>query len=124
MKRFEVKAELKVILTQRDVDEIMAIALDGGITYWCSEAEVVGDYLGECASDQISRGGKLILHNAESEDKWELTLENFAKGVKRFLERGGTYCIDGNGRGLDLCKIDGEAADCIIQYALFNILLY
>lgn len=50
-----------VTLTQQDIDDIMASALDGGICYWCRMAEVVGEYLGEYASDQISLGGSLIL---------------------------------------------------------------
>ena len=44
----------------------MATALDGGITYWCNKAEVIGGYLGEYASDQISRGGKLKLYDYEA----------------------------------------------------------
>ena len=50
-----------VTVTERDIDDIMSCALDGGICYWCKEANVVGEYLGEYASDQISRGGKLEL---------------------------------------------------------------
>ena len=39
----------------------MVTALEGGINYWCRRAKVVGEYLGEAAIDQISRGGSLIL---------------------------------------------------------------
>ena len=50
--------KMDVTINQRDIDDIMSIALEGGITYWCSYVEVVGgEYLGEYASDQISRGG-------------------------------------------------------------------
>ena len=49
------KLELEVVVTQEDIDDIMAGALEGGINYWCGEAEVVGNYLGEYASEQISR---------------------------------------------------------------------
>lgn len=59
-KKHEVRAEITVNISQKDIDDIMYTALDS-ITYWCREAEVVGKYLGEYASDQISRGGSLIV---------------------------------------------------------------
>lgn len=62
MKKFEVKVEIRVELTQQDIDDIMVAALEGGINYWCDEAAVEGgEYLGKYASDQISRGGTLLL---------------------------------------------------------------
>lgn len=38
-----------VVVTQEDVDDIMACALEGGISYWCSEAEIVEDAIVQCA---------------------------------------------------------------------------
>ena len=38
------KLELEVVVTQEDIDDIMTGALEGGINYWCGEAEVVGNY--------------------------------------------------------------------------------
>lgn len=124
-KKFEVHAETVFQLTQQDVDDIMVGALEGGINYWCREAEVVGDYLGEYASDQISRGGKLILHDAESSDKWELDLEKFLNGMKIWVQNGddnyGAVQKDGT---VDTCQIDAEMADLIVQYALFGEVVF
>lgn len=124
-KKFEVHAETVFQLTQQDVDDIMVGALEGGINYWCREAEVVGDYLGEYASDQISRGGKLILHDAESSDKWELDLEKFLNGMKLWVQNGddnyGAVQKDGT---VDTCQIDAEMADLIVQYALFGEVVF
>ncbi len=55
----ELNINYKVEFDNECIDDIMATALEGGITYWCDDAEVVGDYLGEYASEQISRGGTL-----------------------------------------------------------------
>lgn len=33
MKKYEIKAEIRVELTQEDIDDIMVGALEGGITY-------------------------------------------------------------------------------------------
>ena len=78
-KKFPVKAEINVDLTQQDIDDIMVAALEGGIDYWCFKAEVIGDYLGEYASEQISRGGMLKLYDMESGEKYWLDLEKFLK---------------------------------------------
>ena len=70
---FEVTAQIKVKLTAEDIDDIMVAALEGGIGYWCSAVEVVEKRrCGDWGHEQIARGGVLILHDAESDDKWEL----------------------------------------------------
>ena len=117
-KKFTVRPQIEVILTQQDIDDIMVTALEGGINYWCRKAKVVGEYLGECASDQISRGGTLVLYDAESSDKWELTLEKFLEGVKLYFEDGCHVQVDDN--CIDAGDIDANDADCIIQFALFG----
>lgn len=82
-KTFEIRPQMKIDVKQQDIDDIMAAALEGGINYWCYKAEVIGDYLGEYASDQISRGGKLKLY--------EMTNKGYTKVVIGSKE----YWIDG-----------------------------
>lgn len=123
-KVFSVKAEINVKLTQQDIDDIMSCALDGGITYWCHKAEVVGEYLGEYASDQISRGGSLKLYDMESGEKYWLDLEKFLKGFKLWVENGcDEYNAVQDGE-VDCCQIDAACADEIVQYAIFGELMY
>lgn len=121
-KKYTVRPQIDVNLSQQDIDDIMAVALDGGICYWCRKAEVVGEYLGEYASDQISRGGALILHDAESAQTWELTLEKFLKGVKLYFEQGCHVNVEDN--AIDTCDIDANDADCIIQFAVFGEVVF
>lgn len=68
-KKFPVKAEINVDLTQQDIDDIMVAALEGGIDYWCFKAEVIGDYLGEYASraDQPGRDAEALRHGKRGE---------------------------------------------------------
>ena len=93
---------------------------------WCSEVNVVGRYLGEYASDQISRGGELELYEIEEETYRSLTLENFKTGLLKYLSED---CMpvarryDGTW-GVDPGMIDEIAADEIIQYALFEEIVY
>lgn len=122
-----VKVEMEIILSREDIDDIMCGALEGGITYWCKRAEVVGEYLGEYGSEQISRGGILKLHDMEAEKIYELTKEKFLKGVELWAKNPvGCNCmeqIDGKIR-LDTCNVDAVVCDAIIQYAIFGEVIY
>lgn len=123
-KGFEVVAAHPIFLTGQDIDDIVGCAMEGGCTYWCTDAELVGDLLGNCASDQISRGGALKLYDYY-EDKWhELTLEKFMNGFKLWVEQGKDFYGAVSTDGVDCCHIDGDCADNIIQYALFGDLVY
>ena len=128
MEKEKLKVEMEVTITQEDVDDIMATALEGGITYWCCEAEVVGEYLGKYASDQISRGGILKLYDNEEDEVYELTLEKFKKGVMMYLsDPQAPYNIIDIDKGdytLDCGMVDGDVADMIVQYALFGEVMF
>ena len=122
---WEFKAERTVIVTQEDIDDIMAGALEGGITYWCCKAEVVeDDYYGEYASEQISRGGSLRLYDNEDDEQYILTLDKFLKGLRLAIKDGyGNDWFSDDAR-LDYAMIDGEAADIIVQMALFGEVVF
>ena len=112
------------VVSGEDIDDIMSAAMDGGITYWCGRAEVVGDYRGEYASEQISRGGTLKLYDIEEpKTVYELTLEKFLTGLRLWIENERAFSLTAGGR-LDIGQIDAPAADTIIQYALFNDIVY
>ena len=121
--RNSLSAGINFVVTDQDIDDIMSAGLDGGITYWCCRAEVVGDYLGECASEQISRGGTLRLYASEADSVYELTLDKFLNGVRLWIENERAFTLTNAGQ-LDTGDIDALAADMIIQYALFSDVIY
>ena len=125
MANWNIKAEINIIITTNDIDDIMCSALEGGITYWCCRAEVVGDYLGEWAHEQIARGGTLLLHDAEEDEVYELTSTKLINGIRMAIENGDYadygWCTNGE---LDTCQIDADVADTIIQYALFDEIMF
>lgn len=125
MKEFPISIVTVIKVTEEDVDDIMCSALEGGITYWCYKAEVVGEYLGEYASEQISRGGTLKLYDSEEDEVYELTLEKLIKGIKMAVEQS-YYASYGwfDGESIDTCQVDAEVADVIIQLALFDDVIY
>lgn len=125
MENYNIEVNKKYTVTPQDIDDIMVTALEGGINYWCRKAKVVGEYLGECTSDQISRGGSLILYDAESSDHWELNLEKLLNGIQKAIEDNWydsyNWYVDGE---LDCCQIDAEVADTIVQFALFDDIVF
>ena len=125
MEKFEINVNKTIKVTTEDIDDIMCSALEGGITYWCYKADVVGEYLGEYASEQISRGGSLILYDCECGDKYELTRDMLLKGIKLAVDEGyyedyGWVCGD----EIDTCCVDADVADAIVQLALFGEVVY
>lgn len=135
MEDAKIKVELDVIVTQQDIDDIVTTALEGGINYWCRKAEVVGDYLGEYASDQISRGGTLRLYDREVDADYGLDRDRLLIGIRKYLEdpekpydilessSDSVGCSKGEST-LDTCMVDGAVADMIVQYALFGEIVY
>ena len=124
-KVFEIEVIKKLKITQEEIDDIMVCALEGGINYLVNKAEVVGEYLGEFASDQISRGGTLRLYDYEAEAWYELTLEKFLKGIQKWYTDGyDRYNVVQEDGTLDCCNIDAGAADSIVQYAIFGEIIY
>ena len=118
-----VSVVINFVVSDEDIDDIMSAALDGGITYWCRQAEVVGEYLGEYASEQIARDGSLLLYDMEDDTVSELTLDKFLNGLRLWIENERAFQLTDAGR-LDVGQIDALAADAIIQYALFNDVVY
>lgn len=125
MKTYEIELTMKIAITQEDIDDIVTTAFEGGITYWCCKAEVVGDYLGEYASEQISRGGTLKLYDAEDDAVYELTLEKLLNGIAKAYSDNWHY-EDGwcDGKKIDTCQVDANVADTIIQLSLFDEVIY
>jgi hypothetical protein len=122
---FKIAINTELHVSAEDIDDIVCTALEGGITYWCNCAKVVGEYLGEYAHEQIAKGGTLMLHDAEEDEEYELTRDKLLNGIKLAYENN-YYSQYGwvNGNTLDTCQIDAEVADTIVQCALFEDVIY
>lgn len=118
-----------VNINQEDIDEIMCIALDGGITYWCNGAQSMmsDEWMNEnnivYLSDVTGRGGDIVLTTYDGD--YVLSLNTFLTGVQMAIDDD-TIAIEtiNNQYRIDTCMIDANIADIIIQYALFGELVY
>ena len=121
------KTELPIEVTQEDIDDIVAGALEGGIDCWCDDVKVVGVYLGEYASEQISRGGRLLLHDFEKDETYTLDKEKLLNGLKMYFEKPHPFDIleeIDNKLRIDCGNANGIVCDMIVQYALFGEVVY
>ena len=113
-----------ITITNQDIDDIMCTALEGGINYWCNKVKVVGGYLGEYASEQISRGGVLVVCPID-QAPCDLTKEKLLKGIQRAIDEDVYTNYEWyNTNGIDTCNIDADVADFIVQLALFGKVIY
>lgn len=111
------------VITKEFVDDVMCTALEGGITHWCGEARVLNDELSGCyASDVISRGGTIRLFDVEDTGTWwDLNLEKFIKGYEAYA----MDCkVNTQVAYTDPADIDSCIADTIIQYAVFDEIVF
>lgn len=117
-----------ISVTDENIDDIMVTALEGGINYWCGSALPKDeDYKGaDYASHAVSKGATLILTDVEDEsEEWELTREKLLEGVSKYLSLNNPADIVDEETGeLDACMIDADVADCILQLALFNEIVF
>lgn len=136
-KNIDFNVTIPITITGEDIEDILVTAFEGGIGYWCPQAEPREDTKlkqepHEPTSIFLTRAllveGMIRLHEVcEGEDKWHyLTPRDLVRGVEKWFRlRAGqhrTPSLDG-GR-LDTGDIDVVEADVIVQYALFNEVVY
>ena len=122
-----------VVISPEDIDDIMATALEGGITYWADKAEVPEEKrVADWGHEQIARNGELLIHVIEPFDQddaewYTLTREKFLRGLEKYLKNPAygniLEFIDGE-LEMDACYVDANVADAIVQYALFDEIIY
>lgn len=116
----EIKFERTFSVDNQDIADLLVTAFEGGINYWCRKVKIKTypeslEDKNMMASDILAHGAILTLHDAESSDKWDLTLEKFLSGLKKHLENSEYPTMEAL-----MDSHDANDADCIIQYALFN----
>ena len=139
------KVSVDITVSDDNLVSLLSCAFTGGISYWCSDAEVNrekyvaaknaliagGKKSGEiCVEDiylkVLDDGGAIVLPDAEDSDEtYELTLSKILKGIQLTEAARMTGEIDAAGiPSLFDEGGDSNTADCIIQYALFGEIIF
>lgn len=114
-------------ITYDDLENILVTALEGGINYWAGIENQLPDWNDKPKDMPLSQyaleiliSGKTIKFfdtlNSDNDIDWILTLEKLLNGIKLNCQNRPDDCDINNG--------DALTADCIIQYALFNNIIY
>jgi len=137
----KITVQIPFTMTGKFVDDVMCTACEGGINYWCGGAEIVEkledgkcDYKGkEFFHEVISEGGtiKFLVEPFEDDCKmseeypnyaeYVLTLPKFVKGYQKYAE----WAMQKNREVYtDTAYMDAEIGDIIIQFALFDEIVF
>lgn len=107
------------------IDDLLVTAFEGGINYWCNKAEVQdGDYKGGTyASDVVSRGGTVLLHDAVGAESGDDTVH--AINLDKMLSGISVFCNKRKITPEILWEThDAGDADLVVQYAIFGEQIY
>lgn len=120
---YKVSVQLTFSLNDWEINEIISLALKGGINYWCRDAMLIGRCLGDDFFEIANGSWVLLLHDAKGGQTYQMSLTELLEGFRKFITAGGN--IDRNAAGrIDICDIDTTAADEIVQYAVFGNIKY
>jgi hypothetical protein len=127
------KINLDLDIHDNEIKDIIITALEGGIGYWgclLNEGKEFDDFYkdrkeistSEFVADLILNEKSVVLYDTElsfdEAEKWELNLTKLLNGIK-------LYIINNKQINLPLTdNLDSNMADSIIQYALFDKLIY
>lgn len=122
-------ATIEIPLTERDIETIMVTALEGGIGYWAMldntgslwEEKPKDEPISTWATKILLDGKSIKLIDEEDDDGHERTEHNLTLNM---LIKG--YTQNAKERPHDSSIDDGDiiTADCIVQYALFDEIVY
>ena len=117
---------VKIELSDQTCGDILCAALEGGIGYWAVAQDI------KRTEDEDWNYLSATLTDAEEDEDWKYVVDYDAirRGVERLLDSA--LQMDENLRGAVftsvLCPnsavLDAEIADCIVQAACFNKLVY
>lgn len=127
MKRFKVEANIKLYLTEEDLEDIFVTALESGIGHWAIFDDTGKEY-DEAPYDEPSaitafrimlNGGQLHMYDIEEADThYYLDFSSFLHGIGKWLEQR-HFC-----EYSELLGYDAIDADMIIQYAVFDEIVF
>lgn len=147
----EVSVTMKASFDDQFIKDVLVTSFEGGSNYWLDEIQVAGKEgeskpssmpLSEYAGNVLVEGGSIALYEVEENEDGEshlLTKEKFLKGleilVKFFYTNPSAMMFSGGSifeqdkdgnvtEKLDAGAFDGMLADALVQYAVFDEIVY
>lgn len=118
---------IPIEIKETDIESIIVGSLEGGSNYWLGldntgelwENRPQGVPLSIWATKLLLDGKEVKFYDMEEEEDdsdWTLTLEKLIKGLKLNAQR--------RPWASDLDNFDGSDCDCVVQYAMFDEVVY
>jgi len=111
----------KHAFTEQDLDHLLVAAFEGGINYWANNVKIKvypeTTKKIDFASQAVAHGGVVEISEDEG-NQWTLTRELLIKGIAK-------YCNNEKVNPAELMDMhDADTADAIVQYAIFEEIIY
>ena len=135
----EITAKIIVEITDEQLKEVLCTIFESGIS-WLSEYDVNKESTNKCEfsyENAAFEDGELTIYvdepfeddeNGNGIEEYYLTKEKLLKGIKMYIEDTDVpyniLCKEDGKTVLDLYNIDGDVADIVLQYALFDDYIY
>lgn len=134
--------KFNITITDRIINNIIEQAIDR-MKQWCDEVEYMDclydnymcweminiNNMDACSTiiEHIQLDETIKLHDKRNNRKYQLTHKKIIKGIQRYLRRpvSGDFLKFTNGTlKVNIASIDEGIADAILQYAIFNKVIY
>lgn len=132
-RKYEVPVLMKYTLTEEDIENLMCSALCGGIGYWAVLDNSTPEFERMPEDERIDTWTAKLLMDGETicfldaedhEVMWTLRMNMLLNGIRLYIEKGyDRWGAFSNGE-VEMGQVDAEAADMIVQLALFGEILY
>ena len=125
-RKYTMKIELDVYYDDQFLEDVIVIAFEGGSNYWI-------DYIKDFKNDKPMgvplsiwvfnelRLGETITLCMENDERAFLTIDKLKRGVKKYFSCSKNLI---GGLTLDAADYDTGMADEVLQYAVFDELIY
>lgn len=114
--------QIPLTITEDFIEDVMETALSVGSTYWVSKIDSLTPKAdSDSFSKYLSKGGVIVLTDGETNNEYIISRYTFLQGYQLYVDN----CIkNGFNFYIKACDIDGGLADEILQYALFQDVIY
>lgn len=112
--------EIKIKVTEEDIDDICCTAFEGGINYWVDYVKYTSD---DYASEYVAKGGSITMYGFDDDEEFRLDRNVILNGIEKYISEFGSENLISDGK-IETYNIDAEIADCIVQLGLFGEIVY
>lgn len=109
-------------ITEEFMSDVICTAFEGGSNYWIEDVRNLSkEPKAIHFSESFAKGDELEILAYDDDVEYTLTHKKFLKGYKLYVK----HCTEKHlPVYTDPCDIDSDVADMILQFALFNELVY